>query len=369
MRDTLLPLVLVATTSAAYTQSSLVAAVSEIGAVSGANASRAGGSLEELDVITLVGGDTLRGTVVAETDMAVTLDHPALGRIEVARERIASVTKAARPAAPTAQTTEGAGTDAAAAASADGEPAVVAQVAAEPAPPVAVLPAPVPPPPAKPDGSWKFSLSLGFTGSETSNQSNWSLRAAGAAKRESEQDRTTITAEYYFNTANSVNTDNNLLVQGLEEFLFKDSKWEAFVQGTYQYDAFLAWEQRAGAYVGPGYRLLEGEPVALKVRAGAGASYEFPSSEWTPELILSDELSWTIDERSKLKQGLDFYPDIDNLGEYRFIVRLDYEIALSPKGDLKGTAGVRDEYDSYVESSNGGTSNDLKIYAGIKVDF
>ncbi|MDI9402423.1 MAG: DUF481 domain-containing protein [Limnohabitans sp.] len=361
MRDTLLPLVLVATTSAACTQSSLVAAVSEIGALSGANS-----SLAELDVITLVGGDTLRGTVVAETDMAVTLDHPALGRIEVARERIASVTKAARPEAPTAQTQDAA---TGAETSASGEPVVVAQAAAEPAPPVAVLPAPVPPPPAKPDGSWKFSLSLGFTGSETSNQSNWSLRAAGAAKRESEQDRTTITAEYYFNTANSVNTDNNLLVQGLEEFLFKDSKWEAFVQGTYQYDAFLAWEQRAGAYVGPGYRLLEGEPVSLKVRAGAGASYEFPSSEWTPELILSDELAWTIDERSKLKQGLDFYPDIDNLGEYRFIVRLDYEIALSPKGDLKGTAGVRDEYDSYVESSNGGTSNDLKIYAGIKVDF
>ena len=155
---------------------------------------------------------------------------------------------------------------------------------------------------------------------------------------------------------------------GLEEFLFKDSKWEAFIKGTYQYDEFQTWEQRAGLYAGPAYRLFEGEPLALKLRAGAGASYEFADSQWTPELLLGDDLVWKIDERSKLTQGLDFFPDLENLGEYRFIVRIDYEIALSPKGDLKGTAGVRDEYDSYVEPT-GDSSNDLKIYAGLKVDF
>ena len=51
-------------------------------------------ALADGDTITLVGGDVLRGKIVGETDTAVTLDHPALGRIEVARERIASVTKA-----------------------------------------------------------------------------------------------------------------------------------------------------------------------------------------------------------------------------------------------------------------------------------
>jgi hypothetical protein len=35
---------------------------------------------------------------------------------------------------------------------------------------------------------------------------------------------------------------------------------------------------------------------------------------------------------------------------------------------LKATFGLRDEYDSYVES-DGGTSNDVKIYGGIKLDF
>jgi hypothetical protein len=322
------------------------------------------------DEITLVGGDVLRGKIVGETDTAVTLDHPALGRIEVARERIASVTKApvttppvTTPAPTAAQTGEKP-----AEAGAEQAVATTPAPAAAPEPPVAVLPAPAPPPPAKPDGSWKFSLSLGLTGSESDDKSNWDIRVAGTAKRESEADRTTITAEYYFQTANGENTDNNLLVQGLEEFLFKDSKWEAFVQGNYQYDEFQAWEQRIGAYAGPGYRIFEGDPLALKVRLGAGASYEFPDSTWTPELLLADELVWKIDERSALKQGFEFYPDLDNFGEYRFIIRLDYEIALSPKGDLKGTAGVRDEYDSYVEADQG-TSNDLKVYAGIKVDF
>jgi len=305
------------------------------------------------DEIRLVGGDVLKGTVVSETETSVTIDHAALGRIEIARDRIAEVVKIDPTPAPAEE---------AVAVPADAEPA------SAPAVPVAVLPAPVPPPPPGPDGSWKFSLSVGFTGSENETQSNWDVRVAGSARRETEADRTTLTAEYYFNTVNSTNTDNNLLVTGLEEFLFKDSKWEAFIKGTYQYDEFQSWEQRIGLYAGPAYRLIEGEPLSLKLRAGAGASYEFADGTWTPELLLGDDLVWKIDERSKLTQGLDFYPDIENLGEFRLIVRLDYEIALSPKGDLKGTAGIRDEYDSYVEPT-GDSTNDFKVYAGVKVDF
>lgn len=312
----------------------------------GAHAAHADG-----DTVQLVGGDVLRGTITSETDAAVTIDHPALGRIEIARERIASVVKAPTP--PTAEP----------AAAVDGS-------AGTPAPevPVAVLPAPAPAPPPKPDGSWKFSLGLALTGSDNESQSNWDLRVSGSAKRESETDRTSVTAEYYFQTANSVNTDNNLLVQGLQEWFSKETRWELFAQGNYQYDEFQEWEQRVGAYVGPGYRLFEGAPLELKIRAGAGASYEFPTSSWTPEALIADELVWTIDERSKLKQGFEIYPDFDNLGEYRFIARLEYEIALNAKGDLKGTIGARDEYDSYVEPS-GDSSNDLKVYAGIKLDF
>jgi hypothetical protein len=303
------------------------------------------------DEVRLVGGDVLKGTVVSETDAAVTLDHAALGRIEIARDRIAEVVRTALTAPPTPP------------ASSDAAPAPAPAPVA-----VAVLPAPVPPPPPQPDGSWKFSLSLGFTGSKNETTSNWNLRLSGSASRETELDKTTLSAEYYFNTTDSVNTDNNLLVSGLEEFKFKDSRWEAFVKGTYQYDEFQPWEQRAGLYAGSGYRLFEGEPFAMKVRAGAGASYEFADSEWTVELLFGEEIVWKIDERSKLTHALEVFPDISELGEFRVLFRVDYEIALSPKGDLKGTAGVRDEYDSYIAPS-GESTNDLKVYAGIKVDF
>lgn len=308
------------------------------------------------DEIRLVGGDVLKGTVVSESEKSVVLDHAALGRVEIARDRVAAVVKAAAAAKP-------------AEAPPSAPPAEPkAPAVAEPAPPVALLPAPTPPPPAKPDGSWKFSLSLGFTGSKNETQSSWDLRAAATANRQSEADRTTLLAEYYFRTNDGTNTDNNFLFKATEDFLFKDSKWEAFVQGTYQNDEFQEWEQRIGFYAGPAYRLFEGEPLSLRLRAGAGANYEFADSTWTPELLFGDELVWKIDQRSSLKQGLDFFPDIDNFGEYRFVLRLDYEIALSPKGDLKATAGIRDEYDSYVEPSRTST-NDMKIYAGIKVDF
>lgn len=92
-------------------------------------------ALAEGDTITLVGGDVLRGTIVGESDTAVTLDHPALGRIEVARERIASVVKApiTTPAPAPAATTEQAVATA---------PAATPAATPAPAePPVAVLPA------------------------------------------------------------------------------------------------------------------------------------------------------------------------------------------------------------------------------------
>jgi hypothetical protein len=304
------------------------------------------------DEVRLVGGDVLKGTVVSETDAAVTLDHAALGRIAIARDRIAEVVRTVPAPAAAPAAVEATPTPAPA-------PASVA---------VAVLPAPLPPPPPQPDGSWKFSLSLGFTGSKNETTSNWNLRLSGSASRETELDKTTLSAEYYFNTTDSLNTDNNLLISGLEEFKFKGSRWEAFIKGTYQYDEFQPWEQRAGLYAGPGYRLFEGEPFAMKVRTGAGANYEFADSEWTMELLFGEELVWKIDDRSKLTHALEVFPDLSELGEFRVVFRVDYEIALSPKGDLKGTAGIRDEYDSYIEPS-GTSTNDLKVYAGVKVDF
>ena len=308
----------------------------------------------EDDSIALRGGDVLRGTIVAETETAVTLDHPALGRIEVSRASIASINRTAVtiPTAPPTPTPE---------ASAEGSKPVAAV-------PTAVLPAPVPPPPPRPDGSWKFHVDFAGSGSQNGEGSNWDIRFAGEAKRESETDRTNVTAEYYFNSANSVTTDDNLLVRGLEEFLFAQSKWEAFVQGNYQWDNFQAWESRAGMYAGPGYRLLEGEPISLRLRGGAGASYEFPTSTWTAELLFANQLEWVINAQSKLTQAFEFYPDVENLDEYRYILRLEYAVKLSEKGDITGVAGVRDEFDSFVGPGEG-TSNDFKIYAGIGLDF
>jgi len=298
------------------------------------------------DTIRLVGGDILQGTIVSESDTSVTLDHAALGRIEIARDRIAEVEKSV-PAAVATPAASG----------------------ASPAPvPTAVLPAPAPPAPAKPDGAWKFSLSLAMTGSKNEVGSNWNIRAAAGARRVTEEDRTTLTSEYYFQTADGAETDNNFLAQILQEYMFKGSKWELFLQSTHQNDEFQAWEQRLGLYAGPGYRLFEGDDFKMKLRGGFGASYEFPTETWTPEILLGEELAWTIDDRSQLTHGFEVYPDVERFGEYRFLTRVDYEIALTAKKDLRATAGVRDVYDSYVEPG-GDSTNDLKMYVGLKYEF
>ena len=60
--------------------------------------------------------------------------------------------------------------------------------------------------------------------------------------------------------------------------------------------------------------------------------------------------------------------EVEQFGEYRFLARIDYEIALTAKKDLRATAGVRDVFDSYVEPG-GDSTNDLKMYVGLKYEF
>ncbi len=198
-------------------------------------------TLAQNDVLQLVGGDSLRGVIVSQTETSVTLDHPALGRIDVARSRIASI-ELGTPVvvAPVAEVLI-----APASAGATTTPTPVLATVPTTVPtsvPTAVLPAREPAPKAKPTGEWKFSLSFSLTGSQNSDGSNLDFRAAASGKRESETDRTTVGLEYYFGSAAGANTDNNVLASAMEEFLFRDSKWEAFVQTTYQYDEFQDWE-------------------------------------------------------------------------------------------------------------------------------
>ena len=131
------------------------------------------------DSITLVGGNVLTGKVVSESDTAVVLDHAALGRISVARAQIASIEITPGTAAVAVP------------------PAAEPKAEAKPdTTPVAVLPAPAPPPPANPDGKWRYSLSLGFTGSKNDTNSSKDLRTAFDARSETERNRTTFGAEY-----------------------------------------------------------------------------------------------------------------------------------------------------------------------------
>ncbi|MCE2881832.1 MAG: DUF481 domain-containing protein [Planctomycetaceae bacterium] len=231
----------------------------------------------------------------------------------------------------------------------------------------AAVPAPAPAPAAETD-PWKFKLAAAFAGSENDESSNWNLRFAGEAQKKLETNVTTLSAEYYFQTSDGEETDNNLRVSALEEWLFKESKWEFFAQVIYQNDEFSDWEQRIGGYVGPAYRLVEKDSYKLKVRAGAGANYEFPTETWTPELLFGESLEWTINDRSKLVNALTIYPDLDEFGEYRLEVSAEYQIDLDATKSLKGNVGVRNEYDSYIEDTDG-TSNDFKIYAGISAEF
>ena len=79
-------------------------------------------ALGKSDTITLIGGDVLLCTIISESETSVTVDHPALGRIELSRERIESIVRTAPPvpeAAATVAAAVGVGTAAIASAEAE----------------------------------------------------------------------------------------------------------------------------------------------------------------------------------------------------------------------------------------------------------
>jgi len=267
--------------------------------------------------ITLTTGEVLEGRIVEETPGGYRVQHPVLGEVMLERDDVAGVE----------------------------------------------TPSTEPEPPKSP---WTGSLSFAISGYENVN-SNLELRVAGELKQKTYLDELTLSARYFFGVTNSETQNNNFQTTIDYTRDLADPKWFLFGTGQYEYDEFQSWEHRLSGWGGAGYRFVKDETLDLTGRLGFGTSYEFgPPSRLIPEALLGLEFEWRISDAQKLKGFFTYYPDVDEIGEFRFNTGLTWNLKIDGWEGVSFEAGINDQYQSQITS---GTRNDLRYFAGLKYEF
>ncbi|UCC23427.1 MAG: DUF481 domain-containing protein [Planctomycetota bacterium] len=295
------------------------------------------------DEVVLVGGDALHGKIIEQSDAAIVLEHSDLGRIEISRERIKSVTLDA-PSTGEGEKIEGGGWLEQRFKKIDGWSSEM-----------------------KKEG-WSFSADISLDNS-SGNTDEQSLRVGLGAKRVLEDRRLTMDLSYFNKVSEGATTDNKASFGIARDWLKPESRWFYFLMGRFDYDEFESWQERAAGHVGPGYHLIKRDKLTVDLRAGAGARKEWGSEndDVRPEGLGGVELSWKITDRQSLNASSFIYPVLSDTDDYRTRSSMDWRFLLEKESKMSFLVGLLHEYQSIVDPDK--DRNDLRIYTGIRYEF
>jgi putative salt-induced outer membrane protein YdiY len=285
------------------------------------------GTLAWSDEVKLLSGETLTVTDVTTEGGRVHMVHPVLGRLDVPATQVTEIKRN--------DGTKITGT---------GDP--------------------LPEPPPK----WKFRAELGVNGT-SGNTRTQDLRAAIGALLETDSERWKFDAVFNKAKTEGEVTKKNFYVQGLHDWLFKDSPWLIFAAARYDWDEFQPWDSRLSVGVGLGYALIDTDQTKLRLRAGFFETREDGGpndGEWRPEGMLGAEGSHKLTKSQTLEAAIFWFPDLQNSGEYRILASASWSVKLSDNG-LSLKAGVEEEYDTHKESPF--EREDVKYFIALLYEF
>lgn len=283
----------------------------------------------EMTEVRLSTGEVLRGEVVEVTADTVRLSHPVMGEVAIPRAHLVRN---------------------------DQDPMLAALQDEPTADPAAEEPA------------WKFKLTLAASAT-TGNSETMNFTGLFTASRETERLNTVFDAGYFYAESNNESSENKFTAGLRNDWLIPESDWFYFASGRYDYDDFQSWDQRVSGHVGVGYELIKPQPLELNLLAGIGAVKEWGSNneDVRPEGLFGVEGAWQIAEKHSLTFSSTIYPDLDDVGEFRMLNTLAWSLLLDEQNGLSLSAGLRHEYQSVVDPDR--DRNDLRLYAGLQLDF
>lgn len=295
-----------------------------------------------LYTIQLTTGETLQNVaIVSETDEFITIAHPVLGNVTLARSGIASTAHTGNaPEVPAPET---------------------------PAPPPAPVPEDAPPPvePEEEKGPWSGYADLGLAGT-AGNTETLTMRAAAGVKRETEETIFRADARYRLNTDSGNTTANQAIGSVRHDWLLPGSPWGLFVEALLEYDEFKDFDFRLDLLGGLTYEFIANDTTRLVGQAGVGAYNEFgaPDEEWTPQGLVGLRLEHAFNDRTKWIAYGNYYPSFFDIADYRIIAGTNIEVALNEDKSLFLKAGVEDRYSS---EGGGDSPHDVDFYVTLGV--
>ena len=212
------------------------------------------------------------------------------------------------------------------------------------------------------------SFSLGFSGT-TGNASQESVNMSAKTSRKIDYYETSLSGKYFFGRAESEVTRNEVTVDFTQRWTRPDSDWFRFVTARYEFDQFQSYRHRVSLFGGVGYKLIDDETFELSGKAGLGGTYEFGTvDDFTPEAVFgATAATWNISKTQSLNASVSYFPDLEELGEYRLTASADWKIKLHFYSNLALKFGIENEYDSNPEP--GDDDDDFKYFGALVVDF
>jgi putative salt-induced outer membrane protein YdiY len=222
-------------------------------------------------------------------------------------------------------------------------------------------------PPVAVVNPWSGAMEFGINGAN-GNSENFNLRYGLGLRRKTDDSIFTFDTQYNIAEINNTRTQNRLFSIARDEWYFKGTPWGVFVDGTFEYDEFRAFDFRIATHAGATYKFIDNGQTLFKGRAGAGVSREFggPNEDWTPELIFGFDFDHKFNDCTKLFATADFIPNVTNFSDYRLQMQAGFETMLSKEYNLALKLGIQDLYDSTPE---GRKANDLFYFVTLMWKF
>jgi hypothetical protein len=319
------------------------------------------GALGQFVVLRLDNGDTVRGTLIEVVQGRAVIDHPILGNVVVPLARVARASRGAGaeepPPAPTPPPAEA-------------EPGPSRQLGDVPVKELSSPPmddSPAPPEPQPPSADWKTRLELGLDGSQ-GNSDRLNIRGGLRIERTTERSTARLNSTYVFSTAEGDRTANRLTANLRSDWRIPESKLSWFLQAGAELDEFRSFDVRATGGAGLTSRIIDDEDTRLSWRLGVGVARAFggPDERLNPELITALEFNHRLTERQRIEVIAEFFPDLEDLGEFRSIVRPAWEFKLDEETNLSLRIGLEHRYETDTTREE---RSDLDYFATLVLRF
>jgi putative salt-induced outer membrane protein YdiY len=194
---------------------------------------------------------------------------------------------------------------------------------------------------------WDVGLNFGLNGSEGENRTQ-SIASGAYIKRDSELWTLDSKINYNMTAANSIETQNNALLDARVDRKLDKSPWSLYILNQTLYDEFQPFDLRVSVNSGVGYKWVKTDNFNLLGRFGAGASREFGGvqDEWAAEALLGLDYEYLISEKQRMTMKVDYFPEWEDIGNYRVVSDAGWEIDLDKPKNMSLRFSVNDRYDS-----------------------